>query len=92
MFSASEMRVFCRVMFLALRELNASSRDQLMEQWSMIEWSLPASPPPSMVWPLMLPGRLRMKRTTASRAPLMPRAQLRRQMPLPGAVWPAMVT
>ena len=72
MLSASEMRLFCNVMFFALRELKPSSIDQLIEQWSMMLKLHPASPPPSMVCPLMLPGRFRMKPTTESFDPLSP--------------------
>ena len=62
---------------------------QLIEQWSMMEWSVPAMPMPSRVTPA--PGRTRTCRMMMSFAPLMPNGAARMQMPLPGAVWPAIV-
>ena len=92
------MSVRCRVTFLALRELKASSMVQLTEQWSMMEWSLPAMPRPSLVlglgeWPSQSsapPRRMRMKRVTPSLCT--PNALPLSMMPRPGAVCPAMVT
>ncbi len=54
-------------------ELKASSIVQLIEQWSMMQWSLLAMPMPSRVSPATSPGRTRRKRTTTSWVPMSPR-------------------
>ena len=65
------MSVRWSVMFFALRELNASSSVQLIEQWSMMQLSLEAMPMPSRVMPEILPGRTRRYRTMTFVAPIL---------------------
>jgi len=70
---------------------SVSSMDQLAEQWSRITLRLTV---PMLIESLSLrvrsPRRLRRKRTTTSWVAMVNRSE-RRQMPSPGAVWPAMV-
>ena len=92
------MSVRCSVTFLALRELNASSMVQLTEQWSMMEWSLPAMPRPSLVFGLgEVPSQSSAPPTLILTNLVMPSLCMPNglpfiMMPRPGAVCPAMVT